>query len=81
MTKHSELSDTELLQKIKRNEILFGGNLKMKIYGTLACKPGKRLKKENRVFFIDSTEAKALGFRPCGNCMRAEYKIWKNGLI
>jgi hypothetical protein len=32
--------------------------------------------------FIQQTEqAKELGFRPCGHCMRADYKIWKNGLI
>ncbi len=76
MIKHIDLSNNELKSKIKASEIRLGGNNKLKIYGTLHCKSGKRLKKENRVFFATENEAVAFGFRPCGNCMRAEYKIW-----
>jgi len=39
------------------------------------------MKTENRVFFNTTEQAKKLGFRPCGHCLRADYKIWKNGLI
>ncbi|WP_298425083.1 Ada metal-binding domain-containing protein [uncultured Kordia sp.] len=81
MIKHIEIDATELHQKIKRKEIVYGGNFNLKIYGTLQCKSGKRMKKKNRVFFRTIEQAKEFGFRPCGHCLRADYKIWKNGLI
>ena len=81
MIKYLEIDDIDLHQKIKSKEILFAGNLNLKIYGTLHCKSGKRMNRENRVFFKTLAQAKSQGFRPCGNCMRADYKIWKNGLI
>ena len=81
MIKHSDIDDAELHQKIKRKEIVYGGNLNLKIYGTLQCKSGKRMKTKNRVFFKTTEQAKEIGFRPCGHCLRANYKIWKNGLI
>ncbi|HZJ36916.1 MAG TPA: Ada metal-binding domain-containing protein [Gillisia sp.] len=56
--------------------ILFGGNKKLKIYGTLNCKSGKRQTKENRVFFSTEKEALESNFRPCGNCMNEAYKKW-----
>ena len=81
MIKHIYIDDAELHQKIKRKEVVCGGNINLKIYGTLQCKSGKRMKKKNRVFFDRIEQAKELGFRPCGHCLRADYKIWKNGLI
>lgn len=81
MIKHVDIDDTELYQKIKRKEIVYGGNLNLKIYGTLQCKSGKRMKTKNRIFFNTIEQAKELGFRPCGHCLRDDYKIWKNGLI
>ena len=30
-----------------------------------------------RVFFKDEETAIAAGYRPCGVCMKAEYKRWK----
>lgn len=30
-----------------------------------------------RVFFKDEEAAIAAGYRPCGVCMKAEYKRWK----
>lgn len=81
MIKHIDIDDTELHQRIKRKEIVYGGNLNLKIYGTLQCNSGKRMKIQNRVFFNTTEQAKELGFRPCGNCLRTDYKIWKNGLI
>ncbi len=41
----------------------------------------KRMKSENRVFFLSENEARENGFRPCGHCMKLEYQKWKNGLI
>ncbi|WP_419210890.1 Ada metal-binding domain-containing protein [Maribacter sp. X9] len=81
MIHHSEISDSDLRSKIKRQEIRFGGNKKLQIYGLLNCKSGKRMKRENRVFFSTEKEAVESNFRPCGHCMKTEYKNWKNGLI
>ena len=81
MIQHSKISGSELHHKIKNTEICFGGNQKLKIYGTLKCSSGKRMKRENRVFFCSEEEAQKNGFRPCGHCMKTEYQKWKNGLI
>ncbi len=58
-----------------------GGNAKLKIYGLLTCSSGKKMKKENRVFFVSEKEAIDLGYRPCGHCMKQRYQIWKNGSV
>ena len=34
-----------------------------------------------KVFFRDEADTIAAGFRPCGNCMKAHYKLWKEGKI
>jgi methylphosphotriester-DNA--protein-cysteine methyltransferase len=81
MISHTEISDQDLRKQIKQKEILFGGNRKLKIYGMLQCKSGRRMKKENRVFFISGKEATKKGYRPCGHCMKNEYQKWKNGFI
>jgi methylphosphotriester-DNA--protein-cysteine methyltransferase len=75
---HSKLSKPQLFVKIKNGAINVAGNIQLKIFGKLNCKSGKRMKIENRVFFIDENEANSFGFRPCGNCMRIEYNAWKN---
>ncbi len=76
MTHHLEISDFELKRIIKKKEILFGGNKNLKIYGTLQCKSGKRMKRENRVFFNSEMEAIKNDYRPCGHCMKIKYKEW-----
>lgn len=81
MIQHSTISDSDLRSKIKHKKICFGGNKKLKIYGLLNCKSGKRMKRENRVFFMTEKEAIENDFHPCGHCMKTEYKKWKNGLI
>lgn len=81
MVRHIEISDKELRLRIRKKAICLGGNLKLKIYGKLNCKSGKRIKKENRVFFNSETEAVKRGFRPCGNCLARDYKKWKNGSV
>lgn len=81
MLYHSKISDNELRGKIKQQEICFGGYKKAKIYGLLTCSSGKKMKRENRVFFKDEAEALTNGYRPCGHCMKEKYKIWKNGII
>lgn len=60
-----------------------GGNGKDRIYGRLDCGSAIRALsmgdtyKSHRVFFADEATAIASGYRPCGNCMKAEYKRWK----
>ena len=75
MLAHDQLSKVQLRQLIKVGFVQLGGNSKLKIYGTLSCKSGKRMKKENRVFFKDEDEAIQAGYRPCGHCLREKYKI------
>ena len=58
-----------------------GGNKKLKIYGKLDCPSANMwIKKgyyvDNRVFFIDEITAIKAGYRPCGVCMKKEYKEW-----
>lgn len=81
MQRHGEISGPELHRQIRRQQITLGGNSKLKIYGKLNCRAGKKMKKTNRVFFRSRAEATRQGFRPCGHCLNSEYKKWKNGLI
>lgn len=82
MIQHSELADKDLRNLIKSHKIELGGNRNLKIFGTLNCTSGKRMKRENRVFFTSKTEAIENGFRPCGRCLIEAYKKWKNnGLV
>ena len=39
-----------------------------KIFGTLDCLSGKRMKNENRVFFLTWQNANECGYRPCKIC-------------
>ena len=63
---------------------LFGGNRRLKIYGRLDCPSALRALPRGyarrRVFFADEATAIAAGYRPCGVCMRAEYRRWKSAL-
>jgi methylphosphotriester-DNA--protein-cysteine methyltransferase len=83
MISHLELGDTDFkkLRQLKRliddGNVRFAGNIKLRIYGTVSCSSGKRMKIENRVFFKSSEEAIKDGYRPCGHCMHREYLHWK----
>jgi len=61
----------------------FGGNSRDKIYGRLDCSSAIRaLPKgyaKHRVFFKDEAAAITAGYRPCGNCLKPRYRIWKAG--
>jgi hypothetical protein len=46
----------------------YAGHRGYKIFGTLDCASGKRMKKENRVFFLDLEGAVSQGYRPCKLC-------------
>ena len=82
MIRHESLGNGFLASKslhnlIRAGQISFAGNSKLKIYGTIGCETGKRMKSVNRVFFSSIKEAAAAGYRPCGNCMRSQYLLWK----
>lgn len=81
MLKHKDIQAVELRSRIKNGDIVFGGNRKLKTYGLLSCKSGRRMKEDTRVFFGTEKEAIEHSYRPCGHCMRAAYKLWKNGVI
>jgi methylphosphotriester-DNA--protein-cysteine methyltransferase len=59
-----------------------GGNSRLRIYGTLDCWSARRALGKGyakiRVFFADEATAIAAGYRPCGHCMREEYRAWKS---
>lgn len=64
---------------IGRGLVTMAGNKQLKIYGSLQCSSGKRMRMENRVFFVSEKAALEAGFRPCGHCMREAYLLWKEG--
>jgi methylphosphotriester-DNA--protein-cysteine methyltransferase len=81
MRQHTTLSDPALRSTIRGGAIKLGGNRRLKIYGKLDCASGKRMDRENRVFFATEADAIQNGYRPCGHCMRDAYQKWKNGSI
>jgi methylphosphotriester-DNA--protein-cysteine methyltransferase len=81
MIEHCDKTDVSIRRLIKQQKICFGGNKQQKIFGTLHCKSGKRLKRNSRVFFASEQAAVQNGYRPCGHCMKAAYQLWKNGFI
>lgn len=81
MVRHVAISDQALRGAVRRGELIFAGNSRLKIYGQLGCSSGKRMKKAHRVFFGSQSEALDEGYRPCGHCLGADYKKWKDGFI
>lgn len=73
---HKALSSTMMRAMIRNGSIHFAGNRRLKIYGRLRCWSGQRMKPENRVFFASQQDALDQGYRPCGNCMKEDYKAW-----
>ncbi|MBE7635467.1 metal-binding protein [Sneathiella sp. P13V-1] len=76
MMRHLEIQDAAFKAYIKAGDIQWGGHRKLKIYGRLDCWSGKKMKRENRVFFKSKEEAQSSGFRPCGHCMKKAYRQW-----
>lgn len=76
MVKQSTLNHVALCRKIVQGTFKFAGNSKLQIFGVFDCKSGKRMKLENRVFFESREDAITAGYRPCGHCMKLEYKKW-----
>jgi methylphosphotriester-DNA--protein-cysteine methyltransferase len=77
MVEHRNIKYTDLRRLILQNKIQLAGNKKLRIYGSLQCTAGKRMKKDNRIFFTTKEEAIRMGFRPCGKCLQSAFKNWK----
>jgi hypothetical protein len=62
-----------------------GGHRRTRVYGRLDCPAALSLiaqgfdVRRHRVFFADERGAVAAAYRPCGACMREEYRSWKSG--
>ncbi len=76
---HTDFSRSRQLALLVRSgAVTLGGYKKARIYGTLRCSAGQRMKTANRVFFKDEAEALAHGYRPCAACLPEKYRRWKN---
>ena len=58
-----------------------GGYRRSKIYGRFDCPSALRAIAQggyvsHRVFFADEDTAVAAGYRPCGTCLRPQYRQW-----
>ncbi len=76
MMLHSTIGKQDLRFKIQSGEITLAGNSRLKIYGLLNCKSGKRMNRDNRIFFKNEKEAIRSGYRPCAHCQPIKYKTW-----
>ena len=77
MLLHSATGSQTFKSLVRNGAIVLAGTRLLKIYGSLHCATGKRMKVRNRVFFATEEEALRLGYRPCGHCMRTAYAHWK----
>ena len=67
----------QLVLLIRQGVVGFAGNRRLKIYGSLSCASGKRMKIANRVFFTNEHEATTKGYRPCAHCLYKNYQLWR----
>ncbi len=81
-SKKYKLIDKDGNEYFSNKKGLFGGNKRLKIYGTLNCpsanyyiSKGQYVK--YRVFFEDEETAISAGYRPCAKCMKKKYNVWK----
>lgn len=64
-----------------------GGNRRRRVYGRLDCGSALRAIARGgpyaryRVFFADEATAVRAGYRPCANCLRAQYVEWKSATV
>lgn len=75
---HAELTDDQVRAMLKCGDIKFAGHKGYKVWGLLTCATGKKMKRENRVFFTSQEAAEKNGYRPCGSCQRAAFNRWKS---
>jgi methylphosphotriester-DNA--protein-cysteine methyltransferase len=77
LSSHGFSGTRKLSMLVQQHAIALAGNQQKKIYGSLKCASGKRMKMANRVFFRNENEANIAGYLPCGHCMREQYLRWK----
>ena len=82
MNKMYKLLDENGREYLSEKPGMIGGHKKLKIYGKLDCPSALRYISKGkyvkyRVFFKDEKTAIAAGYRPCGICMKEEYRQWK----
>ncbi|MBL7857994.1 MAG: metal-binding protein [Cyclobacteriaceae bacterium] len=77
MIRHEDLDREVGFRVMRRKTFSLAGNSRLKIYGSLQCPSGKRMKKTNRVFFMNEEDAIKHGYRPCGSCLKKAYQQWK----
>ena len=82
MNKMYKLLDENGREYLSEKPGMIGGHKKLKIYGKLDCPSALRYISKGqyikyRVFFKDEKTAIDAGYRPCGICMKEEYKKWK----
>lgn len=75
---HSDLTPQQLFHLLRKQHVRLSGNRRLKIYGLLNCPAGRRMKRENRVFFQHEAHALQAGYRPCSICLPQAYTTWKN---
>ena len=78
MIRHDDIDDAALHRMIRDGRLAFAGNRRLRIFGRLDCRAGRRLARANRVFFASRSEAERRGYRPCARCLRAAYDVWKS---
>jgi methylphosphotriester-DNA--protein-cysteine methyltransferase len=76
MWAHKSFTHAEVRSKIRKGDLNLAGNSRLKIYGLLNCASGRRMKRQNRVFFVSEMEALENCYRPCGHCLREKYQAW-----
>ena len=79
MIPHAAIGPGELRALLRRGALTLAGHRGRRIYGRLDCASGRRMRREQRVFFADEAEALALGYRPCGHCLPSAYRAWRCG--
>lgn len=80
--KKYRLIDKDGIEYLSDKKGLFGGNKRLKIYGTLNCPSANHYISKGqyikyRVFFQDEETAISAGYRPCAKCMKKQYSTWK----
>ncbi|MFT3675658.1 MAG: Ada metal-binding domain-containing protein [Chitinophagaceae bacterium] len=81
MQEHLYTTDQAVWRLIHAQQIKWACHKRLRIYGTLRCRSGKRMKRENRVFFMTEKAAQLAGFRPCAHCCHTAYLKWKHDTL
>ncbi len=74
---HCDLTPAQVFGLLRTRQITLAGNARVRIFGRLDCRSGRRMLRQHRVFFVDEAEALAAGYRPCAHCLRPAYRRWR----